>query len=113
MIYKNISIRIIPIILLGLLFASNLYLGFITYPNSSFLKYLIFGIVYFVLGILFISKIRFAELIGLIVTIAIFFIYPTILDFKNLHASSAGVLSIFNAIVMISCFILLLLKVKN
>lgn len=113
MIYKNISIRIIPIILLFLLFVSNLYLGVITYPCSSFVNYLIFSIVYVVLGLLFISKIRFAELIGLIVTIAIFIIYPAILDFKNLHPSSSGILSIFNAIVMISCFILLLLKIKN
>ncbi len=110
---KNISVRIIPIGLSILLFASNLYLSFITYPNSSFLKYLTFGFVYFILGLLFISKIRFAELIGLIVTVTIFFIYPAILDFRNLHPSSAGVLSIFNAIVMITCFILLLLKVKN
>jgi hypothetical protein len=111
--YKNISILTVTIGLILLLFVSNLYLGFITYPNRSFFNYLIFSIVYFVLGLLFISKIRFAELIGLIFTIAIFFIYPAIVDLNNLHPSSAGVLSIFNAIVMISCFILLLLKVKN
>jgi hypothetical protein len=109
---KNISIRIIPIILLFLLFVSNLYLGNIAYPSRSFINYIIFSVVYFALGLLFVSKIRFAELIVLIATIAIFFIYPAILDFKYLHPTSAGVLSILNAIVMISCFILLLLKVK-
>lgn len=111
--YKNISIRIIPIILLFLLFVSNLYLGVITYPFKSFINYLIFSIVYFTMGLLLISKIKFAELIILMVTIAIFFIFPAILDFKNLHPSSSGILSTFNAIVMISCFILLLLKVKT
>jgi len=109
--YKIRSIYLIPIVLLLLLFVSDLYLGFITYPHASFVSYLTFSAVYLALILLLISKIRFADLIGLIITIAIFFIYPVILDFKNLHPSSLGVLSIFNAIVMISCFILLLLKV--
>jgi hypothetical protein len=111
--YKIKSIRFIPIVLLLPLFVINLYLGFITYPHKSFVNYLIFSIVYLVLGLLLMSRIRFAELIGLIITIAIFFIYPVILDFKNLHPSSSGILSIFNALVMISCFILLLLKIKD
>jgi hypothetical protein len=111
--YKIRSIRFIPIVLLLILFVSNLYLGFITYPHVSYVSYLIFSAVYLALGFLLISKIRFAELIGLIITLAIFFIYPMMLDFKNLHPWSSGVLSTFNAIVIISCFILLLLKVKG
>jgi hypothetical protein len=103
----------VPIFLLLVLFISNLYLGFITYPHDSYVNYLIFCAVYLALGLLLISKIRFAELIGLIITLAIFFIYPVILDFKNLHPWSSGVLSTFNAIVIISCFILLMLKVKD
>ncbi len=107
------SIRFIPIVLLLILFGSNLYLGFITYPHTSFVDYLIFSAVYLALGLLLISKIRFAELIGLIITLAIFFIYPVMLDFRNLHPWSSGVLSTFNAIVIISCFILLMLKIKD
>ena len=111
--YKIKSIRFVPIVLLLILFISNLYLGVITYPYASYVDYLIFSAVYLILGFLLISKIKFAELIGLVITLAIFFIYPVMLDFKNLHPWSSGVLSTFNAIVIISCFILLMLKVKG
>lgn len=107
------SIRIIPIGLLFLLFISNLYLGFIAIPNHGFVNYLIFSVVYLAVGFILITKIRFAELIGFLIPLAIFFIYPMMLDFKNLHPWSSGILSMFNAIVIISCFILLLLKLKN
>ena len=36
-----------------------------------------------------------------------------IIDFKNLHPSSSGLMSIINAIILIACFILLLLKIKD
>jgi hypothetical protein len=110
---KTISIRIIPIVLLLLLFVANLYLGLITKPDPGFFKYLIFSVVYLILSLLLIKKIRFAELIGLLFTLAIFFIYPVVLDFKHLHPWSSGVLSTFNGIVIIACFILLLLKIKD
>jgi hypothetical protein len=35
------------------------------------------------------------------------------LDFKNLHPWSSGIMSTFNGIVTISCFIMLLLKIKD
>jgi hypothetical protein len=106
-------IRIIPIFLLLILFISNLYLGIIACPNAGYLNYFIFSLVYLVLGFIMISKIKFAELIGLIITIAIFFIYPAIMDFKNLNPWSSGILSAFNAIVIISCFLLMMLKIKD
>jgi len=105
--------RLLPILIVLFLFISNLYLGIITYTYVSFTKYLIFSIVYLGLGFILISKIKFAELIGLIITLAILFVYPAVMDFKNLHPWSSGLLSAFNAIVIISCFFLLMLKVKD
>jgi hypothetical protein len=107
------SIRIIPIILLFLLFGSNLYLGIITRPDPSFIKYLAFSAVYLIVGISLVSKIRFGDLLGVLIPLVIFLIYPLILDFKNLHPWSSGILAAMNAIVMISCFILVLLKLKT
>jgi hypothetical protein len=103
----------VPVGLLLLLFASNLYLGIIAYPNPGFFNYIIFSAVYIILGIILISKIKFAELIGTVIPFAIFFIYPVLLDFENLNPWSAGILSAFNAIVIISCFIMVLLKIKT
>jgi hypothetical protein len=104
------AIRSIPTGLLLLTGALNLFLGIITRPDPSFGVYLIFSIVYFALGVLLISKIRFAELIGLIFTLAILFIYPLIVEFKNLDPWSSGIMGAIDAIVIICCLILLLLK---
>ena len=111
--FKIRSIRIIPIILLFLLFVTNLYLGFITFPDASFVNYVIFSMIYLALGLLLTSKIKFSELIVFIATLAILFIYPMIIDFKNLHPSSSGFMSAINAIILIACFILLMLKIKD
>jgi hypothetical protein len=99
------SIRIIPIGLLFLLFVANLYIGILASPGH--------GAVYLTVGLLMISKFRFAELTGFLVPIAIFFIYPIMPDFKNLHPWTSGIMSMFNATIMICCFILLILKIKN
>jgi hypothetical protein len=99
--------------LLLLLFVSNLFLGIITFPHVSYAYYLIFSIVYFALGLLMMSRMKFAELVGFLATLAIFFIYPLILDFKNLHPWSSGAMSAINAIVFVACFILLLLKIRD
>lgn len=107
------TIRIIPVFLLLLLFVSNLYLGITASPNTNLVKYLIFSVIYLILGLLLISKIKFADLIGLLITLLIFFIYPVIMDFKNLHSWTSGIMSTFNGIVTISCFIMLLLKIKD
>jgi hypothetical protein len=107
------TIRIIPVVLLLLLFVSNLYLGLTTNPNPGFIKYLMFSVIYLILALLLISKIKFAELIGLLITLLIFFIYPVLIDFKNLHSWSSGIMSTFNGIVIISCFIMLILKIKD
>jgi len=107
---KAIPIRYFPAGLLLLLCVLNLYLGIITRPDSSFVMYIIFGVVYFTLGLLLISKIRFAELIGLIIPLVILFIYPFIVDFKNLHPWSSGFMGAIDAIVVICCLILILLR---
>jgi hypothetical protein len=107
------SIRFIPILLLFLLFGLNLYLGIITRSHPSFIKYLVFSATYLILGVLLISKIRFADLLGVLIPLAIFFIYPLILDFKDLHPWQSGILAAINAMVMISCFILVMIKIKS
>ncbi len=107
------SIRFIPIVLLLLLFVSNLYLGLITIPHPAFIKYLIFSAIYLMLGVLLATKIRFAELIGFLIPLGILLVYPMVLDFRNLHPWSSALLSAFNAISIICCFILVLLKIKS
>lgn len=107
------SIRFIPILLLFLLFGLNLYLGITTRSHPSFIKYLVFSAIYLMLGVLLISNIRFADLLGVLILLAIFFIYPLILDFKDLHPWSAGILAAINVIVLISCFISVLIKIKS
>jgi hypothetical protein len=104
------SIRNLSAGFLFLLFVLNLYLGIIANPDPGFIKYIVFGAVYFALGILLISKFRFAELLGFIIALAILFIYPLLVDFKNMNVWSSGVLGGIDAIVVICCFILLLLK---
>jgi len=109
----SVKLRIVPVALLSLLSLTNLYLGFISCPKAGFVNYLIFSLVYLIMGLLFIYKIPFAELIGFISTIVILFIYPVIINFNNLHPSSSGAMGSLNAILIISCGILLLLKIKD
>jgi hypothetical protein len=104
------SFRYIPAGFLFLLFVLNLYLGIITNPDPGFLMYIVFGVVYFTLGLLLISKFRFSELLGFIMTFAILFIYPLMVDFKNLNVWSSGILGGIDAIVVICCLLMLLLK---
>jgi len=91
----------------------NLYLGIITRPDPGFVIYIVFGAVYFTLGELLISKMKSAELLGFIIPLAILFIYPLMVDFKNLHPSSSGFLGAINAVVVLSYLYLLLAKIKN
>ncbi len=107
------AIHYLPISLLLLLSVLNLYLGIITKPDPSFAIYIVFGVVYFTLGVLLISKMRGAELLGFIIPLAIVFIYPLIVDFKNLHPWSSGFLGAINALVVLCCLYLLLVKIKN
>jgi hypothetical protein len=104
------SIRSIPAGLLILLCVLNLYLGIITRPDPGFVMYLVFGAVYLTLGVMVISKIRFALLLGFIITLALLFIYPLLVDFKNLNPWSSGIMGAIDAIIVICCLILLLLK---
>ncbi len=107
------TINCIPAGFLLLLFVLNLYLGIITRPDPGFVIYIVFGVVYFTLGVILISKMRCAELLGFIIPLAIVFIYPLIVDFKNLHPWSSGFLGAINAVVVLCCLYLLLVKIKN
>jgi len=107
------AIHYLPISLLLLLSVINLYLGIITKPDSSFVIYIVFGVVYFTLGVLLINKMKCADLLGFIIPLAIVFIYPLIVDFKNLHPWSSGFLGAINAVVVLCCLYLLLVKIKN
>lgn len=110
---KMKAIHYLPTSLLLLLSILNLYLGIITKPDISFVIYIVFGLVYFTLGVLLISKMRCAELLGFIIPLAIVFIYPLIVEFKNLHPWSSGFLGAINAVVVLCCLYLLLVKIKN
>jgi hypothetical protein len=104
------AIRYFPAGLLLLLCVLNIYLGIITKPDPSFAMYIVFGVVYFTLGVLLISKFRFSELLGFIITLAIVFIYPLVVEFKNLNPWSSGIMGAIDAIVVIFCLILLMMK---
>ena len=105
-----IAIRYFSAGLLLLLCVLNLYLGIITKPNPGFVMYIVFGVVYFTLIVLLISKIRLALWLGMIIPLALLFIYPVMVDFKNLNPLSYGIMGAIDAIVLICCFILVLLK---
>jgi len=107
------AIHYLPVGLLLLLCILNLYLGIITKPDPSFVMYIVFGVVYFTLGVLLISKMRGSEILGFIIPLAIVFIYPLIVDFKNLHPWSSGFLGATNALVVLFYLYLLLVKIKN
>jgi hypothetical protein len=107
------AIYLLPTGLLLLLCLLNFYLGFITRPDKGFLVYLVFGVIYFALGVILFSKIRFAELLGLIMTLALLFIYPLLIGFENLNPWTSGLMGGIDAIVVICCLVLLLLKIKS
>jgi len=107
------AIYFLPTGLLLLLCVLNFYLGFITRPDSGFVIYLVFGVVYFALGVLLISRFRFAELLGLLMTLALLFIYPLLIGFENMNPWTSGIMGGIDAIVVICCLVLLLLKIKN
>ncbi len=107
------AIYYVPAGLLLLLCIFNFYLGINTRPDKDFVVYLVFGIVYFALGVLLVSRFRFAELLGLLVTLAILFSYPLLVGFEKMNPWSSGIMGGINAIIFISCLILVLLKIKN
>lgn len=107
------AIPYFPTTLLLFLCLLNLYLGIIDTPDQGFDMYLLFGVVYLSLGLLFIRKIRFAELLGFIASFVLLFIYPMIVDFHNLQPWTSGIMGALNATVIVSCLFLLLIKVKS
>jgi hypothetical protein len=107
------AIYFLPSGLLLFLCILNIYLGIITNPDKGFIVYLAFGVIYLALGVLLISRFRFAEFLGLLITLAILFIYPLLVGFENMNPWSSGIMGGINAIIFICCLILLLLKMKN
>jgi hypothetical protein len=107
------AIYFLPSGLLLLLCVLNFYLGFITEPAAGFVVYFAFGLVYLAIGVLMISRFRFAEFLGLIFSLAILFSYPLLVGFEKMNPWSSGIMGGVNAIIFISCLMLLLLKVKN
>ena len=107
------AIYFLPSGLLLLLCVLNFYLGIITRTENAFIVYLVFAAVYLMLGVLLISRFRFAEILGLLITLAILFIYPLLVGFENMNPWSSGIMGGVNAIIFICCLILLLLKTKN
>jgi len=97
-----------------LLFSGILHLYFaIKGPSDpNFVPALVFGIVYFTLGVLLILKKRFAIWLGFIIPIIPLASSPFMVDFKNLDALTIIVLAIDLAI-LICCLILLLNKNKS
>jgi len=104
------AIRCIPTSLLLLLCILNLYLGVIARPDSGFVMYMVFGGVYLILVVLMVSKLRLASLLGFLIPLVLLFIYPSLVDFKNLNPWSSGIMGAIDAIIVICCLILLLLK---
>jgi hypothetical protein len=88
----------IPIVLLLLLFGLNLYLGILTKSHLSFVKHMAFAAVYLILGILLISRFRFAEWIGVLTILVIMLIYPVIIDVESLNPWWYRILAVVNAI---------------
>jgi hypothetical protein len=107
------AIYFVPTGLLLLLCVLNFYLGIITKPDKGFVIYLVFGVVYFAMGVLLASRFRFAELLGLLLTFAILLSYPLLVGFENMNPWSSGIMGGINAIIFICCLILILLKIKN
>jgi hypothetical protein len=107
------SIYYLPVSLLLLLCALNLYLGIITKPDPGFFIYVLFGVIYFVLGALVMCKRKSALWIVFILPLAILILYPVTVSFKNLHPWSSGFLGAINAMVVICCLILIMLRIKD
>jgi hypothetical protein len=104
------SIPLIPTGLLFLLCVLNFYLGIISWPDPHLIMFLVFGIVYLTLDILVIRKMRTATWLGFIIPLAILFIYPLLVDFKQLNPVSAGFLGATNGLVTLYFLYMLLMK---
>jgi uncharacterized membrane protein HdeD (DUF308 family) len=79
-------------------------------PNA--LPMLAFGIAYFIIGILLILKIRFSEVLGIVVPLVGLGTGFFVVGLKNWD-TMLSILFIIDAIVVICCIVLLLNKNKN
>jgi hypothetical protein len=108
---KMKTIPYLPIGLLLLLCFLNLYQGIITRPDPNFVMYIVFAIVYLTVGVLVISKIRFASWLGFIIPLAVLFIYPIMVDFKHLNPWSSGIMGAMDATIVLYFLYQLLMKI--
>jgi len=104
------AIRYLSAGLLFFLCVINLGVGIITWPEPGFVMYMVVGIVYFTLGLLLTTKYGIALWLGLLIPLALLFVYPVVVDLKYLNPWLSGVMGSFDAIVAICCLIMLLLK---
>ncbi len=91
----------------------NLYLGIKSFTDPGFIIHTVIAILYFILGVLVLSKIRMASWIAFLAPLAVLFIYPVITDFKDLNPWSSGLMGAIDAIIVICGLLLLLIRVKG
>ena|SRR4030042_1965844 len=82
-----------------------------TPSDPYFIPSLVFGVVYFALGILLIMKFKFATYLGIIIPIIPLILSFFLADFKSLDTWSIVLLGI-DVVVIICCLLLLLIKDK-
>lgn len=107
------TIRNISIALLFILSGWNFYLGISTNPLKGYMMYFVFGTGFLTLGAVLVSKIKAAPPVGLLLSIAIFFLYPILADLSNFTPWTAGIMAAADAIILICCLILILVRLKN
>jgi hypothetical protein len=75
--------------------------------------YFIFGACFFALGAVLNSRFRSVSTIGFIVSATVLIVYPMLADLKGFTPWSSGIMAAVVAIVVICCWILMLVKLKN
>jgi hypothetical protein len=107
------TVRNISIGLLFILSAWNFYLGISTNPLKGYMMYFVFGAAFLTLGAVLVSKIKAAPPVGLIISVAILFLYPMMADLQNFTPWTSGIMAAVDAIVIICCLVMVLVKIKN
>jgi len=106
------KIRLLAASLLLISGVLHLYLAIKDPSDPNFVITLVFGIIYFAIGVLFIMKRKFAIWLGLIVPLIPLALSTFMVDVNNLDAWMVIILAIDLAVV-ISCLILILTKKKE
>ena len=105
------AISYVTVGLLLIIGGLHLYFGIKNPSDPKFVANLIFGIVYFTLGVLMIKKIRLSTWLGFIISLVVLGLSP-LGGYKNLDTWTWIMLAIF-ALTVICCLILLLNKKKT